>query len=453
MLEDAKLKELAGALQGELLTPESPAYDETRALWNGMIDRRPALIVRCRSADDVVAAVNFARDNRLQPAARGGGHGVAGHAVPENGLMIDLSLMNGVEVDSDARIARVGSGATLGDMDGKTQEYGLATTGGVDSRTGVAGLTLGGGIGWLVRSFGLSLDNVVAFEVVTADGKLRRANESDHPDLYWGLRGGGGRLGVVTSFEFQLHPVGPDVAVAQIFHPYEGAADALRFYRDFMAQAPDQLGCSAMVMTVPPTDPFPESHHGKTAVAFVGCYSGAVEEGMRQLEGLKAHGQPILEAVQPMSYVTLQQSFNEAAPDGARYYWKSQFLKELSDAAIDTLVGHVEQVPGAFSAIGIEGLGGATGRVDSRATAFPHRDAPFNLGIWGGWSEPADDSHVTDWVRGLNDAMKPYSTGGSYANYLDADEQERMPAVFGDNHSRLQEIKKKYDPENLFRLN
>lgn len=451
-MTDQSMKDrLAAHMKGEVLGPASPDYNEVRKLWNGMIDRRPALIARCHEAGDVVASVNFAREEGLQPSMRGGGHGVAGNAVSEDGLMIDLSPMKTVEVDPEARIARVGPGATLGDMDAATQAHGLATTGGVDSRTGVAGLTLGGGIGWLVRSFGLTLDNVIAFDVVTADGELRRASADENSDLYWGLRGGGGRLGVVTQFEFRLQPVGPEVAVAQIFHPHEDAAGALRFYRDFMADAPDEIGCSAMVMPVPPAEPFPEAHHGRTAIALVGCYSGPVEEGLARFAELKAYGEPIVAAVQPMPYTALQQSFNEATPDGARYYWKSQFLQALSDEAIDTLVEHTEHMPGAFSAIGIEGLGGAFGRVDPAATAFPHRGAPFNFGLWAGWTEAAEDEPVIEWVRGLHKAMAPYSTGGTYSNYFDKDDQDRTDAAFGANRARLQRIKEKYDPQNLFR--
>ncbi len=437
-------------LKGDVLLPTSPGFDEARRLWNGMIDRRPALIARCDSAEDVMAAVNFARDNGLRPTMRGGAHGVAGHAVVEDGLMIDLSRMNAVTVDAVSRTARVGPGATLGDMDAATQKVGLATTGGVDSRTGVAGLTLGGGMGWLARSFGLSIDNLIAVDIVTADGKLQRASADKNADLFWAVRGGGGRFGVITGFEFRLHPVGPKVATAQVFHPGSDAAGALRFFRDFMATAPDSIGCSAMVLTIPPVEPFPEAHHGRTAVALVGCYSGPVEEGLEALEKLKDYGEPILGFVAPADYADFQRSFNEATPDGGRYYWKSQYLQALSNEAIEAFVPHIESLPGPYTAIAFETMGGAIGRVDTTATAFPHRSAPFNFGAWAGWVDPAEDEKCIAWVRALHDAMIPYSTGGVYANYLDRDDGDRLKSAFGDNHERLQQIKAKYDPDNLF---
>ncbi|WP_222708383.1 FAD-binding oxidoreductase [Alkalisalibacterium limincola] len=416
-------------------------------------DRSPAGADRpLQSAEDVVAAVNFAREEGLRPTMRGGAHGVAGHAVCDNGLMIDLSLMNSVTVDPAARVARVGPGAVLGDMDAATQKHGLATTGGVDSRTGVAGLTLGGGMGWLARSFGLALDNLIALEVVTADGQHRSASNDENPDLFWALRGGGGRFGVVTAFEFQLHKVGPEVAMAQVFHPGSDAAGALRFFRDYMAKAPDQVGAGAMVMTVPPVEPFPEDHHGKTAVALVGCYSGAMEEGMQVLQGIREYGNPILDVLTPIPYADLQQSFDQATPEGARYYWKSQYLSELSDEAIDTLVTHMESLPGPFTTIAFECMGGAISRVDPAETAFPHRKAPFNFGVWAGWAEPEYDDIAIGWTRKLHEAMTPYSTGGVYANYLDHDDSDKMKAAFGENHDRLQAIKKKYDPYGLFRI-
>ncbi len=444
-------KLLQDDFRGEVLNPASPDYDQARQLWNGMIDRRPALIARARDVNDVIQAVNFAQSQGMRVSVRGGGHGVAGTALLDDGLVIDLSGMHEVEVNVDQRSANVGPGATLEQMDAATQAHGLATTGGVDSRTGVAGLTLGGGMGWLGRSFGLSIDNLLSLDVVTADGELRRASEDENPDLFWALRGGGAGLGVVTNFEFRLHPVGPEVATIQVFHPLERGGEALRFFRDFMADAPDAVGCNAFAMPVPPVEPFPEDQHGKIAIAFVGCHSGPKEIGLGTLQSLADHGEPMLQMVQAVSYCDMQKSFNEATPDGARYYWKSQYLQDLSDAAIDSLIAALDTpFPGPFSAVAIESLGGAIGRVKPEATAFPHRSAPFNFGIWAGWEHAADDEQAIAWTRGIYEAMLPHSTGGVYANYLDRDDQDRMQAAFGANRERLEKIRKDHDPLRLF---
>jgi FAD/FMN-containing dehydrogenase len=450
MPRDSTIERFADSLRGRLVLPGDTHYDEARAVWNGMIDRRPAMIARCKSAADVMAAVDFAREQDIQLSVKAGGHNVAGKAICDDGLVIDLSAMNSVRVDPNTQTARVGPGATWADFDREAQAFGLATTGGVDSRTGVAGLTLGGGIGYLARKYGLAIDNLLAVDVVTADGELRPASQEENPDLFWALRGGGGNVGVVTSFEFQLHEVGPEVLTAQIFYSFEDAEAVLRFYREFTAEAPDELACYAMVVHVPPVAPFPEAAHGQIAVALVACYAGSIADGEAVLAPLKGFGEPLLKAVTPMPYATLQQSFDAGAPDGGRYYYKSQILDELSDQAIKTIVDQVEPLPGPFTMAGIEPMGGAINQVEATATAYPHRDAAYNFAVWAGWSDPKDDEEIIDWTRGFHQAMAPHATGGAYANYLAADDADRMKEAYGQNYRRLVEIKRAWDPDNVF---
>jgi len=453
MLDRAAIEQFRQSLNGQLVLPENADYDEVRSIWNGMIDRRPRLIARCVDADDVVEAVNFARDQKLDVSVRCGGHSVAGKSVCDDGLMIDLSPMNTVTVDSETGTARVEGGAKLGDVDAATQELGLATTAGIVSDTGVGGLTLGGGLGFLARRFGLTIDNLLAADVVTAAGEQIRASTTENPDLFWALRGGGGNFGIVTAFEFRLHEVGPEVLVGQAFYSLDHTAEVLRLYREMMSNAPDELAAYALALTVPPVEPFPEEHQGKPAIAIIACYSGDIEEGKQVLAPFEAFGDPILRFVQPMPYTALQQSFNEGTPKGQRYYWKSHFHRELSDEAIETFAAYVTSLPGPFSIVGFEPMGGAINRVDATETAFPHRDAEFALGIWSGWTDPADDDAAIIWSRKLHQAMAPFSTGGVYSNYMDGDEDERMSAAFADNLERLKRVKAKYDPDNFFRAN
>ncbi|HSI97367.1 MAG TPA: FAD-dependent oxidoreductase [Gaiellaceae bacterium] len=390
-MKTTAVERFAGVLRGQLIRPADPGYDSARALWNGMIDRRPALIARCAGTADVIACVDFARSQDLPISVRGGGHGFAGKAACDDGLMIDLSQMRDVHVDPKASVARVGGGATWGTVDHETQAFGLAVTGGVDSRTGVGGLTLGGGVGYLVRALGLTIDNLLSAEVVLADGSTVTASAYEHPDLYWALRGGGGGLGVVTSFAYRLHEVGPEVMTAQLFHALEDAAGALAFCRDFMDAAPDAVNCYPLFVNVPPVDPFPEEQRGRTALALVACHAGSLEDGERDLAPLAGFGAPFFAAVAPMPYATLQQSFDAAAPDGGRYYGKARYLEELPDAAIDALVTRVDPLPGPYSNVFLEFLGGAVARVEPSATAFPHRHVPFGIGIGAGWIEAEHD--------------------------------------------------------------
>jgi FAD/FMN-containing dehydrogenase len=433
-----------------VLTADDPGYDAARAVWNGMIDRHPALIARCTGTADVMAAVRFARAEGLPLSVKAGGHSIAGKAVRDGALLIDLSLMSQIHVDPGARIARAGGGARWGDFDHEAQAFGLACTGGVVSTTGVAGLTLGGGIGYLTRTHGLACDNLMAADVVTADGGLVRASETENADLLWGLRGGGGNFGIVTSLEFQLHPLGPIVAAAIVFHPIDAARDVLTHYRNFTASAPDEVACYAMIVNAP--EDLPAEHQGRPVLALIACYSGDVEKGKSLLAPLAGFGKPISALVDGLPYSVLQTSFDAGNPAGERYYWKTQHLSGLDDGLLDAVVRFGTDLHGTLSIIGIEPLGGAQGRVDPGATAFAHRHTPFSLGIWCGWSDPDDDAANIDWTRRFFDAVKPYGAG-VYVNYLGEDEGDRIDEAYGDNLARLVALKRKWDPENVFCAN
>ncbi len=449
--KEGRLK-VDGQVRGEVLEPGDEGYEEARTIWNDMVDRRPAVIVRCRGAADVIEVVNYARDHELLLSVRGGGHSFPGKSVCNDGLMIDLSPMRAVRVDPEAKTARVQGGATWADVDHEMQAHGLATTGGLISHTGVGGLTLGGGIGWLARKHGLACDNLLSADVVTAEGELVRASEDEHPELFWGLRGGGGNFGVVTSFEFRLHELGPEVLGGFIVHPMDAAREGLQFYRELMADASDEVACYALFGNVPPEAPFPEEHQGQTALFFAACYAGPVADGQEALRPLLEFGEPMLNAVQPMRYVALQQSFDELQQPGNRWYGKSAFWEGLPDEAIDALLEHVDPLSGPLTSVFFESMGGAIGRVDANATAFPHREAPFNFGITTGWIDPSEDETHIAWARELFEATQPYGKG-VYANYLGGDEEGRIHAAFGDNYDRLVELKNEWDPENLFRMN
>lgn len=450
MLDEGTIDKLKTTLRGSLLLPEDASYDDARSVFNGMIDRRPAMIAQCTGTADVIACVNFAHDNGIRLSVKGGGHGVAGKAVCDDGLVIDLSPMRSVLVNRDEKTVQVQAGARLGDLDHETQAFGLAVPAGVDSRTGVAGLALGGGNGHLARRFGLTADNLLAANVVTADGELVRASDSENPDLLWALKGGGGNFGVVTTFEFRLHEVGPEILTAQAFHLFDHAADVLRFYRDFIAAAPNEVGCAALVLRIPPAEPFPEEHHGKMAVALVANYSADIEDGKEHLRPIEEFGNPVFSAMTPMPFKVLQSVFDDGYPEGARYYWKSHYLRELPDAAIDSIIAHTGAMPGEFTAFGFETMGGAVNQVDPAVTAFPHRNAAFNFAVFGGWTDPAQDDEVIAWSRALHDCMEPHSTGGAYVNYMQDEAGDQMETAYGANYDRLQRVKSKYDPDGLF---
>jgi FAD/FMN-containing dehydrogenase len=448
-------EDLAARLRGEVIRPEDPGYDGARAVWNGMIDRRPALVARCADAGDVAAAVGFARDRALALAVRGGGHGVAGHAVCDDGLVIDLSAMTAIEVDADARTARAQGGCTLGDLDRETQRHGLATPLGVVTKTGIAGLTLSGGMGWLRRKHGLSCDNLVSAEIVTADGRTLTASAGEHDDLFWGIRGGGGNFGVVTSFTYRLHPVGPEVAFCFVLYSAARVREVLRACEAYLAGAPEDVAPLGVLGRVPATEDFPEESHGEPFVALLALHPGDPAEGERILRPLREIAEPITDLSATMPYTEAQAALDEDYPDGWRYYWKSVNVPELSDEAIDRLARHAAAAPSAHSTIDVWYQGAAMARVGESETAFANRGEGYLLGIEGNWEAAAgSDEHVA-WVRDTVEDMRAFSRGGIYLNFpgfLEEGEQ-LLRDGYGANYDRLLEVKARYDPANLFRLN
>jgi len=455
-LEAAMIAELKNSLRGDLLQTGDIGYEKVRRVWNGMIDKRPALIARCTGTADVIQAVKFAQQHDLLVSVRGGGHNVAGNAVCDESLMIDLSLMKGIHVDARCRTARVAPGATLGDLDHETQAFGLAAPGGVVSTTGVAGLTLGGGYGWLRRKYGLSCDNLLSVDVVTAEGKLLTASETENADLFWAIRGGGGNFGIVTSFEFRLHPVGPMVMAGVIFYPFAEAKTVLAGWRDFMATAPDEISSNATLWSIPPTPDFPEALHWQPMVAVIAVYSGPVEEGQQAIQPLRELATPITDASSPMPFTVMQSMFDPFFPEGQLYYyWKSLNLSRLSNDAIDTLIAHAETRPSPMSLIDIWAMGGAVSRVGPEETAFGDRSAPFTMVLNTSWPDPKDSEQNIGWTRQLWTEMQRFSPGSIYLNFpgLGEDNDETVQKAYGPNYERLATLKKKYDPSNFFRLN
>ena len=452
-LKQSVIEELTRTVGGQVLTPGSTGYEKARAVWNAMIDRHPALIVRCEEVRDVIEAVRFAGKHDLLVAVRGGGHNIAGNAVCEGGIMIDLSLMNKVQVNPTHRTVRVGAGATLGDVDRETQAHRLATPLGINSTTGVAGLTLGGGFGWLSRKFGLTIDNLVSVDLVTAAGEPLTASESQNADLFWGLRGGGGNFGVVTSFEFRLHEVGPEVLSGLIIHPLDSARATLRFYRDFVANAPEELVCWFVLRQAPPLPFLAPEWHGKEILALAMCYSGKIEDGERIAEPLRSFGTPLADVIAPTPYAAWQTILDPLLTPGARNYWKSHNFLELSDGLIEVFIDHARRIPDAQTEIAFAQVGGAVSRVPRNATAYTTREAQFVLNVHGRWSDPAKDAKCIGWARDLFQAAGPFAAGGAYVNFLTQDEQDRVKAAYGTNYDRLVQLKQKYDPTNLFQLN
>lgn len=452
VLDEAALDKFRAGLRGAMVTPADAAYDESRTLWNAAIARRPALIVRCAGVADVMQTVRLAREHELLLAVRGGGHNVAGKSVCDGGLMIDLSPMRGIRVDPVARTCRVEAGATLADMDHETQTFGLATPLGINSTTGVAGLTLGGGLGWLSRKYGLTVDNLIGADVVTAEGALVTASERDHADLFWGIRGGGGNFGVVTSFQFQLHPVGPQVLSGLIIHPLKDAQKLLHYYRSFTAHAPDDLACWVVMRQAPPLPFLPTAVHGTEVVIIAALYAGDMTEGEHALQPLRAFGNPIADVIMPHPYAGFQQAFDPLLAPGARNYWRSHNFADLPDGLINTLIDHTTRLPGPQCEIFLFNLGGAVSRVDPQATAYAHRDAPYGLNAHARWNDPGQDEACITWARHLSDAAGAFATGGVYVNFI-SEGEERVPAAYGVNYDRLVALKNKYDPTNLFSLN
>jgi FAD/FMN-containing dehydrogenase len=441
---DTSVRDFGGALRGGLLQPGAPGYDDARRVWNGMIDRSPGLIARCVDTADVRRAVDFARTHRLLVAVRGGDHNAAGTAVCDGGLMIDLSLMQGISVDPNSRTARVEPGVRWGALDAATQVHGLATTGGTVSDTGVAGLTLGGGLGWLSGLHGLTCDNLVSADVVTADGRLLRASDSENPDLFWGIRGGGGNFGVVTAFDFRLHRVGPTVIAGMVVHPFHRAPEIMRFYRDFVATAPDEVQAACAFLTTP---------DGAKVIAIVACHCGSLEDGERALQPLKTFGPPVLDQIGPVLYSHFQAALDAAFPRGRRYYWKSATVSEIPDALISRATEQFATVPSPLTFFLFQPLGNAARRVAPDATAFGHRDARWDALVLSCWDDAAADAAHVAWSRDVWSSWRPFSTG-VYVNAVGADaDDEEIQAAYGARYERLTALKTKYDPTNLFRVN
>lgn len=449
----AAITALAQQLRGDVIDDSHASYDDARAIWNGMIDRKPALIVRCADASDVVNAVRFARDNNLLVAVRGGGHNIAGNAVCEGGLMIDLSAMKSVRVDAAAKRATVGPGATLADVDKETQAFGLALPTGINSTTGIAGLTLGGGFGWITRKLGLTIDSLVSADVVTANGELVRASASEQPDLFWALRGGGGNFGVVTSFEFALHELGPQVIAGLVVHPFADAREVLSQYRKALEKAPDELTCWAVMRKAPPLPFLPAEWHGKEVIVLAMCYCGDADAGEKATAELRAIGKPIADVVGPNPFAGWQQAFDPLLTPGARNYWKSLDFIDLNDATIGILTDAIRAIPGPECEIFVAHVGGAAGRVAADATAFPQRNSHFVMNVHARWREPEMDRACIDWARGIFNAAKPFAVGTAYVNFMPDDERDRVEEAYGGNFRRLCDVKRRYDPQNLFRMN
>ena len=449
------LDRLRDAIHGSVIEPGDERYDAARAIWNGAIDRRPACVARCTGVADVVAAVRFARERDLLVAVRAGGHGVGGHAICDGGLVIDLSPMKGIRVDPVARTARAEAGVLWGELDRETQLHGLATVGGIVTHTGIAGLTLGGGIGWLMRKHGVTVDNLLSADVVTAQGEMVTASEEENPDLFWGIRGGGGNFGIVTSFEYRLHPVGPVVLAGPVFHPHEDAPEVLRFYREFIAAAPDELTTIFELSVAPPLPFLPEEVHGKPVVMVGACYAGSPDEGAEVVRPLKQYGRPIVDLLEPKPYTALQSMFDPLVPHGWHRYWKAVEVPPLTDDAIDTLVEHSSAPTSPRSYTIVFQLGGALARVGEDETAFSQRDAAHNVNINAVWTEedPDAERHIA-WARGFFDAMQPHAGGRVYLNFLGEEGGNRVRQAYGaQNHERLVELKRAYDPTNFFRMN
>ncbi|MCJ8163396.1 FAD-binding oxidoreductase [Pontibacter sp. E15-1] len=452
-ISEQDLSHFRDSLHGDLLTPTSEKYDEVRTVWNDMIDRHPSMIARCTTAEDVMHAVSFANWHKLLVAVRGGGHNIAGNAVCDDGLMIDLQQMRQVRIDPNAKIAHVEPGCTLADFDREAQAFGLATPTGINSTTGVAGLTLGGGFGWLSRKYGLTVDSLLSAEVVTAEGKLLHASKDENQDLFWAIRGGGGNFGVVTSFEFALHPVGPEVLSGLLIHPLQDAKNVLQHYRECVATFPDETSVWVVLRKAPPLPFIPEEWHGKEVVILAAFHAGEMSEGERILEPLRKFGNPIADVIGPHQYAEWQQAFDPLLTPGARNYWKSHNFEKLDEALLDLLIVSTQNLPSPLTEIFIGQMGGQTNRIASTDTAYPHRDANFVMNLHGRWEDPSDDKKVTDWARELFNAAAPYATGGVYVNFLTGEESNRIRLAYGPNYDRLVKIKTKYDPNNLFRYN
>ena len=452
-LNAADLKDFAAGIRGEVLTSRDGGYDAARKIWNGMVDRRPAIVVRASNPQDVRHAVNFAREHRMLVSVRGGGHHIAGNSVTEGGLVIDQSGLRMVHVDPERRIARVAPGALLGDFDREAQAFGLATPLGINSTTGVAGLTLGGGFGWLTRKYGMTIDNLISADIVTADGRQRTVSASQEPDLFWAIRGGGGNFGVVTSFEFRLHPVGPEVYSGLVVYPADQGRKVLRAWRDFTIDAPVELSVWTVLRKAPPLPFLPESIHGKDVIVFAVVYAGDLAAGERAAAPVLKFGNPVGTALGPTPYAGFQGAFDPLLQPGARNYWKSHNIARLDDGLLDLAIAAAAGAPGPECEVFIAQLGGAMSQVAPTDTAYAGRDANYVMNVHGRWQSAADDDRGREWARRLYRDVAPFATGGGYVNFFTEDEGERVAHAYGVNYTRLREIKRRFDPDNLFQMN
>jgi FAD/FMN-containing dehydrogenase len=453
-MQMSKVKEeLRGAIKGRVLATKDSGYEEARQVWNAMIDRRPAVIVQCMQADDVPPAISFARKNRLELSIRGGGHNIGGYALCDNGVTIDFSRMKKVRVDAEKRRAYVEPGATLADLDEATQAHGLATPVGINSTTGIAGLTLGGGFGWLTRKYGMTIDNLVSVEIITAEGKKIRASANENGDLFWAVRGGGGNFGVVTQFEFQLFPIGPEIVAGLIVFPFNQAKQIITKYRQFVDSAPEELNVWVVLRKAPPLPFLPETVHGKEVVVLPVFYCGAVAEADKLIAPLRDFGTPLGEHIGAQPYVQWQKAFDPLLTPGARNYWKSHNFTELADGALNSIIEFAGKLPSPQCEIFIGLIAGAPNRIAVDSMAYGHRDARFVLNVHGRWDEAKDDQKCIKWAREFFNASAPYASAGAYVNFMTAEEGDRVAAAYGSNYGRLVEIKRRYDPENVFHLN
>jgi FAD/FMN-containing dehydrogenase len=452
-LSHSVIETLKTQTRGSVLLPEDPGYEASRKIWNAMIDRRPAGILQCAGVADVMLAVTVARDNGVLVSVRGGGHNIAGSALCDDGLLIDLSAMKSVHINPDTRRAYVEPGASLGDFDHEAQAFGLATSLGINSTTGVAGLTLGGGFGWLTRKHGLTVDNLISVEIITADAKRVRASADENPDLFWAVRGGGGNFGIVTMFEFQLHPVGPEILAGLIVYPFEDAETVLNAYRRFVDNMHADLNVWVVLRQAPPLPFLPEAVHGKDVVILAVFFDGDPVQGMSVIEPLRSLGQPCGEHIGPMPFKAWQKAFDPLLTPGARNYWKSHNFAELSDGAIATAIEFADKLPSPQCETFIALLGGQSSRVTPDAMAYSARDTRFVMNMHARWESDQEDQSCIAWAREFFAKVEPFATGSVYVNFMTEEEVERIPSAYGVNQNRLEKIKKKYDPDNFFRVN
>lgn len=452
-LSQAEFDSLASALTGPLMGPGSPGYDEARTLWNAMADRHPGLIVECANTADVVQSVGFAKKHGLLVSVGGAGHNIAGNAACDAGFMISLRKMKEVQVDVEGRTALVEPGVTLGELDAATQVYGLATPTGINSTTGIAGLTLGGGFGWLSRKHGLTCDNLISAELVTAQGEVLTVSAQENEELFWGIRGGGGNFGIVTSFKFQLHPLGPEILSGLVVHPFAEAGAVLRHYREFAANAPDEVTAWVVMRKAPPLPFLPEEVHGTEVVILAVLYAGDMADGEKAFKALRDFGNPIADVISPHQFTDFQAAFDPLLTPGVRNYWKSHDFLALSDGLLDASLPFVETLPSDSCEVFFAHMGGATNRVPADATAYRHRDTEFIMNVHGRWQDAGDDDKCIAWCRDLFDATTPFATGGVYVNFMTEEEGDRVESAYGDSYQRLVALKDRYDPDNLFRFN